>query len=77
MAVGNAVLAQSAEAGAWPTLYAATADIPSGSYVGPDGFMQQRGKATVVGSTKASRDEAVAARLWDVSEKLTGVTYAL
>ena len=77
MAVGNAVFAQSAEAGAWPTLYAATADIPSGSYVGPNGFMQQRGKATVVGSTKASRDEAVAARLWDVSEELTGVKYAL
>jgi len=77
MAVGNAMLAQSAEAGAWPTLYAATADIPSGSYVGPNGFMQQRGKATLVGSTAASKDEAVAKRLWEVSEKLTGVTYQL
>lgn len=78
MAVSNAVMAQSADAGAMPTLYAATGDIPSGSYVGPDGFMQQRGKrATVVGSTKASRDEAVAKRLWDVSEELTGVKYAL
>ena len=78
MAVSNAVMAQSAEAGAMPTLYAATGDIPSGSYVGPDGFMQQRGKrATVVGSTKASRDEAVAKRLWDVSEELTGVKYSL
>lgn len=77
MVVGNFLLAQSAEAGAWPTLYAATADIPSGSYVGPNGLMQQRGKAKVVGSTKASRDEAVAKRLWDVSESLTGVTYQL
>jgi NAD(P)-dependent dehydrogenase (short-subunit alcohol dehydrogenase family) len=77
MAVGNAVFAQSAEAGAWPSLYAATADIPSGSYVGPNGFMQQRGKATLVGSTKASKDEAVAKRLWDVSEELTGVKYSL
>lgn len=75
MAVGNAILAQSAEAGAWPTLYAATGDLPSGSYVGPNGFMEQRGKATIVGSTKASKDEAVAAQLWDVSEELTGVTY--
>ena len=65
------LLFQSAEAGAWPSLYAATADIPSGSYVGPNGFMQQRGKATLVGSTKASKDEAVAKRLWDVSEELT------
>jgi NAD(P)-dependent dehydrogenase (short-subunit alcohol dehydrogenase family) len=77
MAVGNALLAQSAEAGAWPTLYAATMDIPSGSYVGPDGFQQQRGNPKLVGSTKASRDEAAAARLWDVSEELTGVKYNL
>ena len=77
MAVGNALMAQSAEAGAWPTLYAATADIPSGSYVGPAGFMEQRGKAKVVGSTAASKDEAVAKRLWDVSEELTGVKYSL
>jgi len=77
MAVGNAVIAQSAEAGAWPTLLAATGDVPSGSYVGPNGFMQQRGKAAVVGSTSASKDEAVAKRLWDVSEELTGVKYPL
>ena len=77
MAVGNAVIAQSAEAGAWPTLLAATGDVPSGSYVGPNGFMQQRGKATVVGSTSASKDEAVAKRLWEVSEELTGVRYSL
>jgi NAD(P)-dependent dehydrogenase (short-subunit alcohol dehydrogenase family) len=77
MVVGNFQLAQSAEAGAWPTLYAATEDIPSGSYAGPNGLMQQGGKATLVGSTKASRDEAVAARLWDVSEELTGVKYEL
>ncbi|MFL6089319.1 MAG: oxidoreductase [Aeromicrobium sp.] len=75
MSVGNALLAQSAEAGAWPTLYAATKDIPSGSYVGPDGLMQQRGKPKLVGSTKASKDEAAASRLWDLSEQLTGVHY--
>jgi NAD(P)-dependent dehydrogenase (short-subunit alcohol dehydrogenase family) len=77
MAVGNALMAQSAEAGAWPTLYAATGNVPSGSYVGPDGFMQQRGKAKVVTSTPASNDEAVAKRLWEVSEEMTGVTYSL
>jgi NAD(P)-dependent dehydrogenase (short-subunit alcohol dehydrogenase family) len=77
MAVGNTVLAQSAEAGAWPTLYAATMDIPSGSYVGPNGFQQQRGYPKLVGSTAASRDEAAAKRLWKVSEELTGVTYQL
>jgi NAD(P)-dependent dehydrogenase (short-subunit alcohol dehydrogenase family) len=76
MQVGNVVLAQSAEAGAWPTLYAATEDVPSGTYVGPLGFQQLRGHPGPVGSTKASRDEAAAAKLWDVSEKLTGVTYS-
>ena len=34
---------QSDEMGALPTLYAATQDIPGGSYVGPDGFAEQRG----------------------------------
>jgi NAD(P)-dependent dehydrogenase (short-subunit alcohol dehydrogenase family) len=76
MAVGNRLLAQSAEMGALPTLYAATVrDLPGGSFVGPDGFLEQGGHPKVVGSTKASRDEAVAAKLWDVSEQLTGVSF--
>jgi NAD(P)-dependent dehydrogenase (short-subunit alcohol dehydrogenase family) len=77
MQVGNVILAQSAEAGAWPTLYAATQDLASGTYVGPLGIQQLRGYPGPVGSTKASRDEAVAAKLWDVSEELTGVKYSL
>jgi hypothetical protein len=39
--------------------------------------MQQRGQAKVVSSTPASKDEAVAKRLWEVSEELTGVRYSL
>ena len=77
MQVGNKILAQSAEAGAWPTLYAATQDVPAGSYVGPLGFQQLKGYPGLVGSTKASKDEVVAAKLWDISEELTGVTYSL
>lgn len=77
MQVGNALLAQSAEAGAWPTLYAATTDVPSGTYIGPLGFQQLRGHPGPVSSTKASKDAAVASKLWDVSEELTGVTYSL
>jgi len=76
MAVGNRLLAQSAELGALPSLYAATVrDLPGGSFVGPDGLMELGGHPKVVGSTKASRDEAVAASLWEASEKLTGVSY--
>ncbi|WP_338079871.1 oxidoreductase [Antrihabitans stalactiti] len=77
LAIGNRVLAQSAEMGALPELYAATApDAPAGRYIGPDGFQGQRGYPTVVGSTKKSKDEEVAAKLWDLSEKLTGVKFA-
>lgn len=72
----NRVVAQNAQSGALPTLYAATADIPGGSFVGPDGFQEMRGKPTLVTPTKAARDEQVAARLWDVSEELTGVRFA-
>jgi len=72
---GNALLAQSDEMGALPTLYAATEDLPGGTYIGPDGFMEQRGHPKIVNSNGRSRDEATARRLWDVSEELTGVTY--
>lgn len=78
MAIGNRFLAQSAEMGALPALYAATMpDLPGGSYWGPDGFQQQRGYPKRVGSTAASRDLETAARLWETSERLTGVAYEI
>jgi NAD(P)-dependent dehydrogenase (short-subunit alcohol dehydrogenase family) len=76
MAIGNRVVAQSADMGAMPSLYAATVpDLPGGSYVGPGGLLELRGHPRVVGSTKAARDERVAARLWELSEQLTDVHY--
>ena len=74
-ALGNRIFAQSEDMGALPTLYAATQDLPGGTYIGPDGFMEQRGHPKIVNSNGRSRDEATARRLWDVSEELTGVTY--
>jgi NAD(P)-dependent dehydrogenase (short-subunit alcohol dehydrogenase family) len=71
--IGNRLLAQSDEMGALPTLFAATQDLPGDTFVGPDGFMEQRGHPTVVGRTKAAQDEDVARRLWTLSEELTGV----
>jgi NAD(P)-dependent dehydrogenase (short-subunit alcohol dehydrogenase family) len=68
---------QSDEMGALPTLYAATQDIPGGSYVGPDGFAEQRGHPRLVGRSKAARDEETARRLWKLSEQLTGTTFPL
>lgn len=74
---GNSVLAQSAEMGALPTLYAATEPgLAPGSYVGPDGFMEQRGYPRVVVPNGAARDMAMAARLWDRSEALIGVQWS-
>lgn len=76
MAVTNRVLAQSADMGALPILYAATLpDLEGGTYVGPDGIAEQRGHPKPVRSSRAARDEEVAARLWEVSEQLTGVKF--
>src|SRR3954451_17041827 len=72
---GNVLLAQSDEMGALPTLYAATEDLPGGTYIGPDGFAEQRGHPTIVGANGRARDERSARRLWEISEGLTAVTY--
>ena len=77
MWVGNKLIAQSDEHGAWPTLYAATQDIPGNSYVGPDGFQEGRGHPTLVGRSSAASDADVARRLWELSEELTGVSFPL
>ena len=68
--------AQSPQMGALPLLYAATApSLTGGAYVGPDGFMQRNGHPTVVRSSRTSRDPILAAHLWQVSERLTGIRY--
>ena len=77
MKVGNAVFAQSAEAGALPTLYAATQDLPGDSFVGPDGFSEMRGAPKLVDRLEAAKNPETAARLWTLSEELTGVTFPL
>jgi NAD(P)-dependent dehydrogenase (short-subunit alcohol dehydrogenase family) len=70
------LMGQSAEMGALPSLYAATfPDLPGGSYVGPDGFLEQRGHPHVVTAAGKAYDEQIWARLWEVSEELTGVRY--
>jgi NAD(P)-dependent dehydrogenase (short-subunit alcohol dehydrogenase family) len=75
MAIGNRLIAQSDEMGALPTLYAATQDIPGGSYVGPDGIAEGRGHPRLVGRSKAASDEAAARRLWELSQELTGTAF--
>jgi len=64
--------AQDADHGALPTLYAATTELPGGSYAGPDGPGERRGYPTLVQASKDASDEQLARRLWDTSSRLTG-----
>jgi NAD(P)-dependent dehydrogenase (short-subunit alcohol dehydrogenase family) len=73
--LGNRLIAQDAEGGALPTLYAAVADIPGGTFVGPSGFGGIRGTPAPCARSAAASDAEVARRLWDVSETLTGVRF--
>ncbi|MFI7641556.1 oxidoreductase [Nonomuraea sp. NPDC049400] len=64
--------------GAKTSLYAATVpDLPGGSYIVPDGPLQLRGEPTRRTRERAIRDSVTATHLWQLSERLTGVTYAL
>jgi NAD(P)-dependent dehydrogenase (short-subunit alcohol dehydrogenase family) len=78
MQVTNLLVAQSADMGALPTLYAATAPgVEGGSYVGPDGIGEFRGHPKLTKPSGSARDERVAARLWEVAEELTSVRFEL
>jgi NAD(P)-dependent dehydrogenase (short-subunit alcohol dehydrogenase family) len=72
----NAFLAQDAEHGALPTLFAAVSPgLAGGSYVGPDGVGELRGSPTIVAPRKVAHNHDVAERLWNASVELTGVEY--
>ena len=67
---------QSSAMGALPTLRAATdPGAQGGEYYGPAGFGEFTGPARRVESSGRSRDAEAARRLWDESERLTGVSY--
>lgn len=62
--------------GALPTLFAATSsEAKAGGYYGPDGFAETRGLPTAAKPPRQSLDIAVARRLWEVSEDLTGLRF--
>ena len=72
------LIAQSDAQGALPTLYGATSpDAQSGHFYGPNGFRQMRGYPVEVRAEQQAYDEALAAKLWQISEQLTGVRYPL
>jgi NAD(P)-dependent dehydrogenase (short-subunit alcohol dehydrogenase family) len=74
MVASNALIAQSDEMGALPILYAATQPgLEGGTYVGPDGFQEQRGHPKIVKPSGRARDPETGRRLWEVSERMTAV----
>jgi NAD(P)-dependent dehydrogenase (short-subunit alcohol dehydrogenase family) len=69
-------LAHSAADGARPILFAATSpEAGQGTYYGPGGFGELRGAPARALIMPQARNLAVAARLWNVSEKLTGTSF--
>ena len=72
----NLFVAMPAKRGAEATLYAATergaTDYP---YWGPTGVIEMRGWTGRAEINKKALDEDTARRLWEVSERLTGVRY--
>jgi NAD(P)-dependent dehydrogenase (short-subunit alcohol dehydrogenase family) len=77
-ALAMSVVAQTAAQGALPILFAATApEAESGTYYGPDGPIEIQGYPAVARLSRRARDLTVAARLWEISERLSGVAYLL
>ena len=70
------LFAQSEARGALPLLYAATSpDAKAGHYYGPDGIAEIKGNPVEVKPKPQALDAVSAARLWHISEQMTGVEY--
>lgn len=70
------IFGQTAEMGALPSLYAATAeDVRGNDYIGPGSFFGTRGYPKQVSRSARARDRAMAERLWERSVELTGVEW--
>ncbi|MEU9097124.1 oxidoreductase [Streptomyces sp. NPDC048361] len=73
--LGNRIMAQPAEAGALPTLYAATAPgVRPDSFTGPS-LMMWRGAPAPSWRAPWTLNDVAGERLWAASEQLTGVTF--
>lgn len=69
-------LSQSAADGALPTLFAAAASkAKGGEYYGPAGLLELKGSPATARVPRRARNLAVQGELWDVSERLTGVSF--
>lgn len=69
---------QTEEQGALPLIYAAGMEgLPPGTYYGSDGWGERTGFPARVDCRPQAKDEAAAARLWEMSEKLAGNSFTL
>jgi len=73
--LGNKLAGTSPEFGAAPTLYAASADLPPDSFIGPK--FGARGPVSAAGRSPLARDDKTARALWQLSEQLTGTEFPL
>ena len=74
-AAGNALVAQSAASGALPTLRAAVdPEAKGGEYYGPS-VLGLWGAPVLAARSRAAKDDDAARRLWEESERLTGVRF--
>jgi NAD(P)-dependent dehydrogenase (short-subunit alcohol dehydrogenase family) len=72
----NPLFGMAPHKGALPSLRAATdPDVQAGDYFGPRGIYQMWGYPRRVGTTRAARNLADAAKLWEISQLRTGVVY--
>jgi NAD(P)-dependent dehydrogenase (short-subunit alcohol dehydrogenase family) len=70
--IGSRIVSHDVDQGILPTLFAATQEIPGGTFVGPNGFRQLHGFPTIVQSSKDGNNAQLGQRLWELSESLTG-----
>jgi NAD(P)-dependent dehydrogenase (short-subunit alcohol dehydrogenase family) len=74
--MANKLVGQTAEMGALPVLYAATApDVAQGSYFGPAGWFRMWGYPSADRPNSGKMDDLTARRLWEVSEEMTGIRF--
>lgn len=69
-------ITQTAENGALPTLYGATAEgAHGGDYIGPSRLFEVIGPPKKIGSSRYSKRQDVATQLWRLSEELTDIQF--
>lgn len=74
--IGNSLVAQSATLGAQPILHAFRSHTArGGDFFGPDGWGEFAGQPSASIPSRRARDPGLAARLWERSEQLTGLSF--